>query len=891
METIEVSSATTTVGNTESPDDKRSVAILPVTDNEMVSSPTTATADGDAANSATGAGTGEAGSPILQSKDIVITYSLLLLAMFSSNLQELQELGYMLDQTTQEKSATEARQNHARRILSTLFSTKPKPQTLQKLATSPSMPCVDSYDKWSRGILEAVIWFNSLGSDDIDCLKHVQSQGVETDALLKILRLAVRKLASPAGVHGSHNMAVIVISNLLTSTFMYQGAFTLLKSPTSETPLHHQHSPATLRYDARMRQTVRKLTVLLLSDGSGADRWEQEKTRSFVQQRIEHSVIKHVVAEKKEHWDMQLLKKSVTSDNSVATVSKSLSRPLIGEQKKPARPASMISTAPIPKESVNNASGANSTSPKHRSLGRKPGLKIDTTPKPQDDTKAGSMMQWMYDGLSTPVSSVGSFITATLAKPTAASISEKEELVPPSLETILGVRRGGIGAHSGTTPEGLDDWSAKSIMSHSTSLHTVVCLSGLIASEEDAVDSWNFLPAFTPFSDIVSVTFNSQAQMNLSQDLCAFKSLTKEAHLLSPSPSKYQPSPKTNLYGLQALQETDTDEPASKPIPSNADHAFPTPPSIIDAWTNLLDAAQTAGKHLGQKLLAEDFGQRPTSLVGFGLGARVIYFALVELIEAASSGNDSVYSFIDSVYLIAAPVRLDLEVWNKISTIVNGRLVNAYSKRDFMLNLLRSHEIDAEPENEGEGAFIGSHPIEPASASALSHSTAQTFVAVNHADAFSTKVENMDLSKSIQPQTNINKILPRLMERIGFDRCFGDFRELSGDFPNHERRSSRRPSNLPQKLPDPPKQVVTEILFEAAQMLTGGEADESATDDLQDFQEFHQTPVSEQISADVIFEPSALLLEPLSRPGSNRTLDEDEHDREQARAWISSGFE
>ncbi|KAJ3240824.1 hypothetical protein HDU81_002677 [Chytriomyces hyalinus] len=886
METIETSSATTTVGGSmDSPDDKRSVAV-PATDNKIVSSPTTATAEDDAANSATGAGTGESGSPILQSKDIVITYSLLLLSMFSSNLQELQDLGYMLDQTAQEKSTADARQNHARRILATLFSTKPKLQTLQNVGTSNSiLQCVDSYDKWSRGILEAVIWFNSLGSDDIDCLKHVQSQGVETDALLKILRLAVRKLASPAGVHGSHNMAVIVISNLLTSTFMYQGAFTLLKSPTSELPQLQQQNHATLRYDARMRQTVRKLTVLLLSDGSGPDRWEQEKTRSFVQQRIEHSVIKHVVAEKKEHWDMQLLKRSIASENSVAAgVGKSLSRPFIGDQKKSARPASMISTAPIPKESANNASAANTTSPKHRSLGRKPGLKIDTSVKPQDDVKGGSMMQWMYDGLSTPVTSVGSFITATLAKPMPATISEKEELVPPSIETILGVSPGGIGAHSDVKPDGLEDWSAKSIMNHSTSLHTVVCLSGLIASEEDAVDSWNFLPAFAPFSDIVSICFNSQAQMNLSQELSAFKSLTKEAHLLSPSPDKYQSSPRIHINGLHALQETDTDEPPPKPIPSNSDHAFPTPPSIIDAWTNLLDAAQTAGKHLGQKLLAEDFGQRPTSLVGFGLGARVIYFALVELVEAASSGNDSVYSFIDSVYLIAAPVRLDLETWNKISTIVNGRLVNAYSKRDFMLNLLRSHEID-----KGEGAFIGSNPIEPAFTSALSLSTAQAYVAVNHADAFSTKVENMDLSKSIQPQTNINRILPRLMERIGFDRCFGDFRELSGDFPNHERRSSRRPSNLPQNLPEPPKQLVTEILFEAAQML--GETDESMTDGVHDFHEFHQTPVSEQISADVIFEPAALLLEPLSRPGSNRTLDEDEHDREQARAWISSGFE
>lgn len=89
------------------------------------------------------------------------------------------------------------------------------------------------------------------------------------------------------------------------------------------------------------------------------------------------------------------------------------------------------------------------------------------------------------------------------------------------------------------------------------------------------------------------------------------------------------------------------------------------------------------GKHLADILLTRQQGHRPVSLVGFSLGARVIFFCLEELAARKNS-----LGIIESVILLGAPVSAAPERWNKIMPVVSGRIVNGYCKEDWLLKFL-----------------------------------------------------------------------------------------------------------------------------------------------------------------------------------------------------------
>lgn len=64
--------------------------------------------------------------------------------------------------------------------------------------------------------------------------------------------------------------------------------------------------------------------------------------------------------------------------------------------------------------------------------------------------------------------------------------------------------------------------------------------------------------------------------------------------------------------------------------------------NVIDnPWGVCLSRSAEVGKHLAQVLLSRQQGRRPVTLVGFSLGARVIYFCLQELLQEKGTEKNS----------------------------------------------------------------------------------------------------------------------------------------------------------------------------------------------------------------------------------------------------------
>ncbi|CAK9436402.1 uncharacterized protein LODBEIA_P09600 [Lodderomyces beijingensis] len=103
---------------------------------------------------------------------------------------------------------------------------------------------------------------------------------------------------------------------------------------------------------------------------------------------------------------------------------------------------------------------------------------------------------------------------------------------------------------------------------------------------------------------------------------------------------------------------------------------------LDNPWNVSLDRAWKAGKILADTILSGNLGVRPITLVGFSLGARLIYSCLIEV---AKKGG---YGLIENVVLLGSPVAINTDQLAQARSIVSGRFINGYSRKDWILGYL-----------------------------------------------------------------------------------------------------------------------------------------------------------------------------------------------------------
>jgi hypothetical protein len=142
---------------------------------------------------------------------------------------------------------------------------------------------------------------------------------------------------------------------------------------------------------------------------------------------------------------------------------------------------------------------------------------------------------------------------------------------------------------------------------------------------------------------------------------------------------------------------------------------------IDNPWNLVMDRSLKAGRALGRCLFRGILGRRPTTLIGISMGARIIYYSLLELqrllkkyarkkhLKTKKSPSSSssktapanhvtpptyVKDCIENVVLLGAPVAGNPKLWRQIRSLVRGRLINVHARSDFILRLVfRTVEI------------------------------------------------------------------------------------------------------------------------------------------------------------------------------------------------------
>lgn len=104
---------------------------------------------------------------------------------------------------------------------------------------------------------------------------------------------------------------------------------------------------------------------------------------------------------------------------------------------------------------------------------------------------------------------------------------------------------------------------------------------------------------------------------------------------------------------------------------------------VVDNPFNIaMTRSDKAGLVLADVIINRAQGNRPVTLVGYSLGARVIYNCLMSLAERKAFG------LVDTAVLMGAPVPSATESWAMMKSVVGGRLINIYSSDDWVLGFL-----------------------------------------------------------------------------------------------------------------------------------------------------------------------------------------------------------
>jgi hypothetical protein len=175
---------------------------------------------------------------------------------------------------------------------------------------------------------------------------------------------------------------------------------------------------------------------------------------------------------------------------------------------------------------------------------------------------------------------------------------------------------------------------------------------------------------------------------------------------------------------------------------------------IDNPWSVSLARAHAAGLVLADSLIDRNLGNRPVTLLGFSLGARVIFSALKELAERGANG------LIQNVYLFGSPVVANKDDYLKIRSVVAGRFVNGYSKNDWILGYL------FRATSGGIMRVSGLAPIEGIPG-----------------------LENYDLTNLVNGHMDYRAAMPRILREVGWEVLEDEFAEIEDPDPeNHAER-------------------------------------------------------------------------------------------------------
>ncbi|KAI1781032.1 hypothetical protein F4818DRAFT_436226 [Hypoxylon cercidicola] len=208
-------------------------------------------------------------------------------------------------------------------------------------------------------------------------------------------------------------------------------------------------------------------------------------------------------------------------------------------------------------------------------------------------------------------------------------------------------------------PRELEISDPKDVLPEHRRMRVTIGMPGLMSSPDDLVESWKFLGSH-----------NETYAMRWEED--GLIRMNTALELLVKSPT-------WNSVKKEITSRTVYDRLTQVEWPIGLLKAS----KIVETpWCTAVIRADKAGAALADMLINKSFGERPVSLIGYSLGARIIYHCVMVLSEKRAFG------LVENVIMMGTPCPSEVRVWAAIRTVVGGRLINVYSREDYLLGFL-----------------------------------------------------------------------------------------------------------------------------------------------------------------------------------------------------------
>ncbi|EGE02838.1 hypothetical protein TEQG_01876 [Trichophyton equinum CBS 127.97] len=212
----------------------------------------------------------------------------------------------------------------------------------------------------------------------------------------------------------------------------------------------------------------------------------------------------------------------------------------------------------------------------------------------------------------------------------------------------------------GSTPKPASEPTEARPPSTDNRLRVTIGISGWLTEGKDVIEPWRVLG---PDSDVFALRWELQALLRLGSSLTTFVRNTA-----------------WTVAGRTVLSKT-----ALAPVVGAV-----MLPVTISKFSYILDnpfnvakiRADKAGQILADALINKAQGERSVTLIGYSLGARVIFSCLIALAKRRAFG------LVESAILIGSPTPSTTSHWRLMRSVVSGRLVNVYSENDGILQFL-----------------------------------------------------------------------------------------------------------------------------------------------------------------------------------------------------------
>ncbi|CCE66181.1 hypothetical protein TPHA_0P00230 [Tetrapisispora phaffii CBS 4417] len=186
---------------------------------------------------------------------------------------------------------------------------------------------------------------------------------------------------------------------------------------------------------------------------------------------------------------------------------------------------------------------------------------------------------------------------------------------------------------------------------------------------------------------------------------------------------------------------------------------------LDNPWAVASDRAWSAGLILADTLMNKNLGNRPVTLIGYSLGARVIYSCLLELSAHKKVG------LVENVFLFGAPVIISQDELIRARSMVSGRFVSGYSLNDWILKYIYRTTT-----SRGYKEVLG----------------------ISQVDEPLT-VENIDLTEIIKGHSEYRENMPKLLKLVGLEVTSETFHDPA----NKEDAESHQISTVSTQSQDP----------------------------------------------------------------------------------------